>query len=60
MEPDGALEWGDFEVNIVPNFELKVSLPVICIIDTKIWFEETRTPKSKFIKRKPRYSTRMG
>ena len=31
MEPNGALEWGDFEVDIVPNFELKVSLPFFCI-----------------------------
>ena len=31
MEPDGASEWGDFEVDIVPNFELKVSSPVICV-----------------------------
>jgi hypothetical protein len=31
MEPDGASEWGDFEVDIVPNFELEVSTPVICV-----------------------------
>jgi len=29
MEPDGALKWGEFEVDIVPNFKLKVSSPVI-------------------------------
>ena len=31
MEPDGASEWGDFEVDIAPNFELMVSSLVICI-----------------------------
>jgi hypothetical protein len=31
MEPDGASEWGDFEVDIVPNFELKISTPVIYV-----------------------------
>jgi hypothetical protein len=31
MEPNGASEWGDFEVDIVPNFELKVSSPIICV-----------------------------
>jgi hypothetical protein len=31
MEPNGASEWGNFEVDIVPNFELSVSLPVICV-----------------------------
>jgi hypothetical protein len=31
MEPDGASEWGDFEVDIVPNFKLKVSLPAIYV-----------------------------
>ena len=29
-------------------------------VDTKIWFEETRALKSQSIKRKPRYSTRIG
>ena len=29
-------------------------------VDTKIWFEETRALKSKSIKRKPRYSARIG
>ena len=31
MEPDGASELGDFEVDIIPNFELKVSSPFICV-----------------------------
>ena len=31
MKPDGASEWGDFEVDKVPNFELKVSLPFVCV-----------------------------
>ena len=31
MEPDGASKWRDFEINIVPNFELKVSSPFICV-----------------------------
>ena len=31
MEPDGASEWGDFELDLVPNFELNVSSPVICV-----------------------------
>ena len=31
MEPDGALELGDFEVDIVVNFKLKVSSPFICV-----------------------------
>ena len=31
MEPDGASKWGDFEINIVPNFKLKVALPFICV-----------------------------
>jgi hypothetical protein len=31
MEPDGASKSGDFEIDTVPNHELKVSMPVICI-----------------------------
>jgi hypothetical protein len=31
MEPDCASKWGDFEIDIVPNHELEVSTPVICI-----------------------------
>ena len=31
MQSDGASEWGDFEVDIVPNLELKVSSPVIYV-----------------------------
>jgi hypothetical protein len=31
MEPDGASEWGDLEIDIVPNLELEVSTPVICV-----------------------------
>jgi hypothetical protein len=29
MKSDGASEWGDFEIDIVPNLKLKVSLTVI-------------------------------
>ena len=29
-------------------------------VDTKIWFVETRALKSKFIKRNPRHSARIG
>ena len=28
---DLEFEVGDFDINIVPNFELKVSLPFICV-----------------------------
>jgi len=31
MESDGASKWGDFEINVVPNFKLKVSSPFIYI-----------------------------
>ena len=31
MEPNSASEWGDFEVDIVPNFELKLSSPFIYV-----------------------------
>jgi hypothetical protein len=31
MKFDGALEWGDFEIDIVPNLKLEVSLMIIYI-----------------------------
>ena len=31
MEPDVTSEWGDFEIDILLDFELKVSPPVIGI-----------------------------
>jgi hypothetical protein len=31
MESDGASEWGDLEIDIVPNLELEVSPMIICI-----------------------------
>jgi hypothetical protein len=31
MKFDGASEWGNFEIDIVPNLKLKVSPTVICI-----------------------------
>jgi hypothetical protein len=31
MKFDGASEWGNFEIDIVPNLKLKVSPTVICV-----------------------------
>jgi hypothetical protein len=31
MKSDGTSEWGDFEIDIVPNLKLEVSPTVICI-----------------------------
>jgi hypothetical protein len=31
MKSDGTSEWGDFEIDIVPNLKLEVSSTVICI-----------------------------
>jgi hypothetical protein len=31
MKSDDASEWGDLEIDIVPNLKLEVSLTVICI-----------------------------
>jgi hypothetical protein len=31
MKSDGASEWGNLEIDIVPNLKLEVSLTVICI-----------------------------
>jgi hypothetical protein len=31
MKSDGASEWGDLEIDIVPNLKLKVSTTVICV-----------------------------
>jgi hypothetical protein len=31
MKSDGTSEWGDFEIDIVPNLKLEVSLTVICV-----------------------------
>jgi hypothetical protein len=31
MKFDGALEWGDFEIDIVPNLKLEVSLMIIYV-----------------------------
>jgi hypothetical protein len=31
MKSDGTLEWGDFEIDIVPNLKLEVSPTIICI-----------------------------
>jgi hypothetical protein len=31
MKPNGASKLGDFEVNIVPNFELEISMHVVYV-----------------------------
>jgi len=31
MKSDSASEWGDFEIDIVPNLKLEVSPTVICV-----------------------------
>jgi hypothetical protein len=31
MKSDGTSEWGDFEINIIPNLKLEVSPTVICV-----------------------------
>jgi hypothetical protein len=31
MKSDGTSEWGDFEIDIVPNLKLKVSSTIICV-----------------------------
>jgi hypothetical protein len=31
VESDGATEWGDIDIYIVPNFELEISLSVVCV-----------------------------
>jgi hypothetical protein len=31
MKSNGTSEWGDFEIDIVPNLKLKVSPTVICV-----------------------------
>jgi hypothetical protein len=31
MKFDGALEWGDLQIDIVPNLKLEISPTVICI-----------------------------
>jgi hypothetical protein len=31
MKSDGASEWRDFEIDIVPNLKLEVSPTIICI-----------------------------
>jgi hypothetical protein len=31
MKSDGASEWGDLEIDIVPNLKLEVSMTVICV-----------------------------
>jgi hypothetical protein len=31
MKSDGTSEWGDFEIDIVPDLKLEVSPTVICI-----------------------------
>jgi hypothetical protein len=31
VKSDGASEWGNFEIDIVPNLKLEVSPTVICI-----------------------------
>jgi hypothetical protein len=35
MKSDGASEWGDFVIDIVPNLKLEVSPTVICV--TLLW-----------------------
>ena len=40
--------------------DLKPSFRYIEYVDTKIWFEKGRTPRSKFIRRKLGYSPKIG